>query len=41
LNEMYAVGTLLLFVPDVGDVEMTNVNPPAVYPVPLASPLVV
>jgi hypothetical protein len=37
LNEINAVGTLLLLRPDVGDVEITNVSPPAVYPVPTTS----
>ena len=41
LNEMYAVGIPLLLLPEVGDVEITKVFPPAVYPVPTNSPLVV
>jgi hypothetical protein len=36
-----AVGTPKLFVPDVGLVEMANVLPPAVYPVPTTSAVVV
>ena len=37
LNEINAVGILLVLLPDVGDVEITKVLPPVVYPLPLAT----
>lgn len=37
---MYAVGTLLVLLPDVGDVLMVNVFPPVVYPLPFGTSLV-
>jgi hypothetical protein len=37
LNEIYAVGTLLELLPDVGDTLIVNVLPPAVYPAPTTS----
>jgi hypothetical protein len=33
-NEIYAVGIVDELLPDVGDVEILNVFPPVVYPVP-------
>jgi hypothetical protein len=37
---MYAVGTLLTLLPDVGDVLMVSVFPPVVYPLPFGTSLV-
>jgi hypothetical protein len=34
---MYAVGTLLELLPDVGETEITSVLPPVVYPPPLGT----
>ena len=41
LNEINAVGIKAVLLLAVGDVEITNVLPPAVYPVPTTSPVVV